>query len=314
MSATCEACGGAGYAPVTAQTRGWPWENVCPACAGTGRNAADLGERGDLPAPVVGYRAWAYDHGELRALSALVPWEPGINTARCLQWSRQDVLGTGAPDIVREHPGGCPTPGCHCGLYAYHDPDGGPRYDTQGLPIVRGAIVAWGNMQSHPDGFRAQHAEIIALAREHGDLWACDKLMQAAGRYRVPVVPAGQLEALAREHGEPMPLHRRPAPRATPDLLGLAPTGMQLPPPPSMWSQQMAMHGHARLRHTTLPSRPARNWWWALAYLPLIAAAYLAGLQLEQLGTLGEVATILVGFALGYVVGGWVYRRVIGRS
>jgi len=143
----------------------------------------------DLCEPVVGYRAWHLaDDGVLRPWSFPEhPWEPGVTTASCAR--------------VPGHP--APVTSCSCGLYALSDPSD-RRLNFSGDQAI-GAIAAWGDLEVHRTGFRAQHACVVALAvpdRAGAELVA--RLEAAAARHRVALVPARSLSAEARRHGAPL--------------------------------------------------------------------------------------------------------------
>ena len=64
----------------------------------------------------------------------------------------------------------------------------------------------WGRVEVHADGLRAEHAEVRALAIKPG--WSArraDGVRRAAGALGVPAVREGELEAVARELGAPIP-------------------------------------------------------------------------------------------------------------
>ena len=165
----------------------------------------------DLFEPVLGFRAW-----HPGADGRLIPWSagkggtwtPGTNTARCFAG------------------GGHTAPGhrCTCGLYALTD-----HRDHRLRPSAEavGAIVAWGDVEAHRTGFRAQFARIVALALPRApDPHHERALRAAAARYQVPLVALDALEAAGREHGRPLCFDalpdrpRRPAhaPAGTPAL------------------------------------------------------------------------------------------------
>ncbi|MDX6728826.1 MAG: hypothetical protein QOK49_3631 [Baekduia sp.] len=139
---------------------------------------------------VIGYRAWhADDDGLLRPWTfTALAWEPGVNAATCAR-------------DVRHAP---PVSDCMCGLYALTDP-ADRRLDFRADQAV-GAEAAWGDMEVHRSGFRAEHACIVALALPgragHEQRVA---LEQAAERYGVPLVAPEALSAEARRHGAPLP-------------------------------------------------------------------------------------------------------------
>lgn len=112
--------------------------------------------------PVLGFRVWRVDDdGRLwpRTSKAAMmrrlgsePWAIGTSHARCL------LEGAGRA----AHP--APANGCMCGLYGWHAPK--PALDAcrTTRDLVAGAIIAWGDLQVHAAGFRAQHARPVALA------------------------------------------------------------------------------------------------------------------------------------------------------
>src|SRR4051794_12696561 len=144
----------------------------------------------DFLQAVVGYRAWhVEDDGLLRPWTfTALPWTAGANRAVCAR-------------DVRHAP---PVADCMCGLYALTDP-GDRRLDFRADQAV-GAIAAWGDLEVHRSGFRAEHACVVALALPdragHEQRVALER---AAERYCVPLVPAEQLSAEALRHGAPLP-------------------------------------------------------------------------------------------------------------
>lgn len=162
----------------------------------------------DFLEPVVGYRAWRLaDDGELVpwTVARAGAWVPGVNTAACHLSHFMVAMGEGARRTPRHRP---PSPTCMCGLYALHDA-ADPRIAPGGGSAL-GAIVAWGDLEVHATGFRAEHACVVALALPHrcGEQERV-RLELAAARYRVPLVPQEQLVAAAHEHGAPLPDYDR---------------------------------------------------------------------------------------------------------
>jgi hypothetical protein len=137
--------------------------------------------------PVVGYRSWQLGwNGELRSIGrGVISWLPGLNTALC--WHG---FAHRAPDAA-----------CDCGLYARHLPANGIEAQDE----IHGAIVAWGQLHVHADGFRAEHAQVIALVESvRSDVRRRAAELHAARRYGAVLVPADQLETVAREYGDPV--------------------------------------------------------------------------------------------------------------
>jgi glycine cleavage system H protein len=152
----------------------------------------------DFVEPVVGFRAWHLDDdGRLSAWSFDHVWAPGANAAVCLRDARHRA----------------PVASCMCGLYALSDPSD-RRLNFSGDQAV-GAIAAWGDMEVHRSGFRAEHACVVALATTGMESEArLARLRRAAERYRCALVPARGLSAEAHRHGAPLPadLWNAPAP------------------------------------------------------------------------------------------------------
>ena len=157
--------------------------------------------------PVVGFRVWKLSaEGALlpRAVSALArleaePWQPGRNDARCMYLGRS--RGPHPP----------PHADCDCGLHAYHDLARMARA-ARAEECVGGAIAAWGDLQVHRSGFRAQHAQVVALAIPD-TVGMAARARLAAARYDVPLVGCDELQACAAAHGAPLPGAVRPARR-----------------------------------------------------------------------------------------------------
>ena len=102
-----------------------------------------------------------------------------------------------------------PAPECGCGLYAYHPDKESCRAlhwpdDDGPLGAVVGVVEAWGRVELHADGFRAQKARPVAIART-GAPPGSDRariLEQIAARYGAELVDAerpADLIALCRE-------------------------------------------------------------------------------------------------------------------
>jgi glycine cleavage system H lipoate-binding protein len=144
----------------------------------------------DFVEAVVGYRAWHIeDDGLLRPWTfTALPWQPGANRAVCAR-------------DVRHAP---PVADCMCGLYALTDP-ADRRLDFRADQAV-GAVAAWGDLEVHRTGFRAEHACVTALALpDRAAFEQREALARAAERYRVPLVAADRLSDEALRHGAPLP-------------------------------------------------------------------------------------------------------------
>lgn len=151
----------------------------------------------DFVEPVIGFRAWHVDDdGLLRPWTfRALPWRPGVNRAVCARDVRHAA----------------PAPGCLCGLYALRDPS--DRRLRFGAGRAVGAIAAWGELEVHHTGFRAEQACVVALALpERPSAEERELLERAAERYGVPLVPAELLSAEALRHGAPLPEELLPPP------------------------------------------------------------------------------------------------------
>jgi hypothetical protein len=174
-------------------------------------------ERRDIPTfaeCVVGYRAWRADsEGLLWPLySRRDPWLPGINTARCSRsWSRRLALrwlwGEREQPVFGAPAHKAPDQSCACGLYSWRRPSERwfehPALCTP--PRVVGAVASWGRIQVHADGFRAEHACVVAISYPDRRPEALIALEPIAARYRADVVPLSDLERTATRHGAPLP-------------------------------------------------------------------------------------------------------------
>lgn len=155
--------------------------------------------------PVVGFRVWKLARDGMllpRTLSALQrlevePWQPGRNDARCMYLGRT------------RGPHSSPDQHCDCGLHAYHDVSQLTRA-ARADGLVAGAVTAWGDLQVHRGGFRAQHAQVVALAFPDSPGMAAPA-RAAARRYGVPLVTAAELQGCAAPYGAPLPASVRPA-------------------------------------------------------------------------------------------------------
>jgi glycine cleavage system H protein len=148
------------------------------------------GDAPDFVEAVVGYRAWHVEaDGLLRPWTfTALPWQPGANRAVCAR-------------DVRHAP---PVADCMCGLYALTDP-GDRRLDFRADQAV-GAIAAWGDLEVHRTGFRAEHACVTAIALpDRAGYDQREALARAAERYGVPLVAADRLSDEALRHGAPLP-------------------------------------------------------------------------------------------------------------
>lgn len=179
--------------------------------------AGKQAESDRLGSAVIGFRLWRTEPASLDLLSAFpqgpfpqenVAWPVGDVTARCL--------------AGEDH--AAPQAGCTCGLYALHSPPEAP--DREGAVI--GAVLAWGGIEVHAAGFRAQYARVLCLALPDEVTRDEHALLRAiAGRYRAGLVTRKHLAHAAAEHGHAVPRRYRPV-RRPPVPATVAPTRISL--------------------------------------------------------------------------------------
>lgn len=170
--------------------------------------------------PIVGVRLWLpiYSHGlleaglplpGLRSTAAHYPWVPGKNVAKCPARNSSIRFPT------HVHPDGAAIPAqkCICGLHAFYSPDHLQGFFTGSFLVrgVMGVVRGWGNVRLHPDGWRSEYAEIMALLshpnNEHNSALAY-LLPQIAENYGVPIVNYSL--AILEEFGTIVPRDLRP--------------------------------------------------------------------------------------------------------
>lgn len=132
----------------------------------------------DFAEPVLGFRIWALgDDGKLRGAAHDQLWVPGENVAVCRARS--------------PHPT-APVAGCRCGFNALHAH--APVASHYGPGYVAGAVAAWGDIEWHRTGFRAERACVLALCDDdHESAQVRATIARAALRYGVEVVPRNRL-------------------------------------------------------------------------------------------------------------------------
>lgn len=180
----------------------------------------------------LGFRSWKLEGYSLKSANEhFGGWkvdEPteavckGGGGAASLRWLQQ-VYGL-TPNQLRTHYGinvpdeepppthDAPHPDCQCGLYALHAPEFMSRWH-QGEPLmVHGAVLGWGRMEVHHEGFRAQYAQPVMLTFD-GDRQPynhCERVKAMGEELGLPVVEWAEFEAEARKLAEPVPEELRP--------------------------------------------------------------------------------------------------------
>jgi hypothetical protein len=145
-----------------------------------------------LAGKIQGVRAWnllaagASGARFLRSLMAPSYWPPSRPlTAHCPEHA--------APDHQPPHKD------CDCGIYAWHPSRASEAVgileaalfqDEEAPDAVAGVIEAWGRIEVHSDGFRAQHARPVALFVDPGSPPAhrclIERLAESYGHERRP--------------------------------------------------------------------------------------------------------------------------------
>jgi hypothetical protein len=154
----------------------------------------------DLAAPVVGFRAWRVIEEQLSSPYIPVRWEGGLMHAACFPANRNLLFGDGWLEIAHASP----DPRCRCGIYAYHRPQLAPYVGE--FEWVGGIVTAWGRIEVHHDGLRAEHARIEALALRPG--WSAARaarVRRIATRLGAHTIAHAELEAAAPDYGGSLP-------------------------------------------------------------------------------------------------------------
>jgi len=157
---------------------------------------------------VVGYRQWRLDDWVLSPINYGTPYRPGVNEAVCNPnvgfHARQRRLTSGNYTLGHE----APAKDCHCGFNAFHDFEkmNAASFANKEHGTVTGAIIGWGNLEVHSNGFRSQFCRIVALVGNGND-----NLNEIAELYKVPLVDTNEeLQIEASNHGTPLPESLRP--------------------------------------------------------------------------------------------------------
>lgn len=164
-------------------------------------------EHPELEDEVVGFRAWrTTEFGELRSQVSDAWWTRGDQRAVC-RIRDFDSNRTACVDA--------PVHECSCGLYArYSITATSPTMLSREYAV--GIIQAWGRMELHPNGLRAQYMRIGALlSLDHRFLQPghYERLRCSAKRYGVPLLTIDHLEdadSMASEYGDIVPIELRP--------------------------------------------------------------------------------------------------------
>ena len=159
----------------------------------------------DLATAVVGFRSWRIANGRLQSPYIPCRWEGRVMHARCYDANRALVRGEGWLD----EPHASPHRDCQCGIYAYHRM--GLRSYYGEMWWCEGVVSAWGRIEVHADGLRAEHARVEALGvPELGNPRLGPAVAAIGAALGVPVVATAALPELAAALGGPVPQRLRP--------------------------------------------------------------------------------------------------------
>jgi hypothetical protein len=165
----------------------------------------------DLIEPVVGFRKWRLEGGQLRSPYVAITWREREAHAACHRTSLTGLM-FGQSWLEEAHES--PHPDCKCGIYAYHEPNARPPMSY--LRSVWGIVTLWGRIEVHREGMRAQHARVEALGypRDWGPLRR-PPLESIAAELGVELVEHARLKAAASMYGYPIPQSLLPEPFLT---------------------------------------------------------------------------------------------------
>jgi hypothetical protein len=143
----------------------------------------------DLIEPIVGFRNWRIVDGALTSPYAGTAWHEALLCARCLSSDGAHAA---------------PSPGCDCGVSAYHEPQ--LRFSKVDFRGVSGIVTLWGRVEVHPDRMRAEFARIEALAIY--SRWSArqrNAVTTVARRLGVDLVELHEQDAAAAGYGAALP-------------------------------------------------------------------------------------------------------------
>ena len=300
----------------------------------------------DAIQPIIGFRSWGVENTiKLKSNGwGNTIWKPGVNVATCQR--RQILQGASAMQLLamtaRDVPTGdhdAPHEDCECGLYAVHDVPFGHRIYE---PVIFGAVACWGRIASHPTGFRAEKAMIVALGIPGSTVNDPDQRLQIdllASEYRCVAVPMCDLRIEARKHGIEMPEEMRPempesdlepgaiAPAAGqprfasggsiprgpfPGVLVSSPQGTFLfgasQGPPQQAATPMASGGVTKLAPIPIKKHPK---WWKVCLFALVTTQLLLLLLPDELSSATDWLLFAAAVVAPFLVATPLYRLAL---
>lgn len=136
-------------------------------------------------------------------------------------------------------------------------------------------MLAWGRIEVHPRGFRAEFAEPVVLGYHNPTPYHLETLRSIAAGFCLPVVKHAELAAAAAGLGQPVPSALRPpypipAPPSSPPPVGVPPLAMA--------------------DELLLVVLAARDDGWPVSFGPGAADMMVAGAELAELAARGRIA------------------------
>lgn len=155
----------------------------------------------DLIEPIVGFRNWRIFRngprdGELSSPYLPVSWTERVHRAECRR-------RRSAEELLQE-PHTAPSPGCGCGIRAYHAPTG--DFSKVDFRAVSGIVTVWGAIEVDGEEMRAEVARVEALALYHR--WNRNQLeavRSIADELGTDLVDLRELGAAATRYGQGVP-------------------------------------------------------------------------------------------------------------
>lgn len=153
----------------------------------------------DLIEPVVGFRDWRVEDGQLASRHLPMLWTEQTMRAECFPIGGYAFASELDPE-THEAPG----VSCSCGIYAWHRPQG--EFSIVDVRGVTGIVTLWGTLQAYAEGMRAEYARVEALAVY--DRWTAAKKSLVGGiasALGADLVELERLPEASRDYGQPIP-------------------------------------------------------------------------------------------------------------
>lgn len=125
---------------------------------------------------VIAFRRWRVDCATLYGVGVPVSWPPGPQTAECHGCRPTGYMSMWGPSLSYTCsdalPPGHHAPSLHsrCGIWAHKQPIRPCQCPTPTAAVhgAVGAVRLWGRYVEHETGWRAQHAQLVALVDYNG--------------------------------------------------------------------------------------------------------------------------------------------------